>query len=63
MGYAILRFFIEYVRGDPRAVVGPFSIGQTISILIFLCGVACMVWAKTKGRSSMVMQVLDTSKN
>jgi len=63
MGYAMLRFFIEYVRGDPRAVVGPFSIGQTISILIFLCGVACMVWAKTKGRSSMVIQVLDTSKN
>ena len=63
MGYAILRFIIEYVRGDPRAVVGPFSIGQTISILIFLCGVACMVWAKTKGRSSVVMQVLDPSKN
>lgn len=63
MGYAILRFFIEYVRGDPRAVVGPFSIGQTISILIFVCGAACVAWSKTKGRSSTVMQVLDPSKN
>lgn len=63
MGYAILRFVIEYVRGDPRAVVGPFSISQAISILIFIVGIACVVWSKTKGRSSTVMQVLAPSKN
>lgn len=63
MGYAVIRFTIEYVRGDPRAAVGPFSIGQTISLLIFVGGLACLAWAKTKGRSSMVMQVLDPAKD
>jgi phosphatidylglycerol:prolipoprotein diacylglycerol transferase len=63
MGYAILRFVIEYVRGDPRAVVGPFSISQALSILIFIVGIACVAWSKTKGRSSTVMQVLTPSNN
>ena len=31
-GYAVIRFGIEYLRGDPRAVVGPCSISQAISI-------------------------------
>lgn len=50
MGYATLRFVIEYVRGDPRAAVGPFSISQALSILIFIGGLACITWSKTKGR-------------
>jgi phosphatidylglycerol:prolipoprotein diacylglycerol transferase len=43
LGYGVIRFGIEYLRGDPRAEVGPFSISQTISLaliavgLIFLC--------------------------
>lgn len=37
-GYALLRFPLEYLRGDPRAVVGPLSIAQTISIGLFLLG-------------------------
>ena len=40
-GYALLRFPLEYLRGDPRAVVGPFSIAQTISLGVFLVGVVC----------------------
>lgn len=40
MGYAVIRFGIEYLRGDPRAVVGPFSISQTISIVMFALGLA-----------------------
>jgi phosphatidylglycerol:prolipoprotein diacylglycerol transferase len=51
MGYATLRFFIEFLRGDPRALVGPLSIGQTISISIFLGGVACIAWSRTKGKT------------
>ena len=36
-GYAIIRFFMEYLRGDPRAVVfGVLSIGQTISVAMLL---------------------------
>lgn len=37
-GYATLRFLIEYLRGDPRYAIGPFSIGQTISLALFLFG-------------------------
>jgi len=40
MGYAVVRFFLEYLRGDPRAQVGPFSIAQTISFGILLLGIA-----------------------
>lgn len=38
MGYAVIRFGIEYLRGDPRAAVGPFSISQTISLAMFALG-------------------------
>lgn len=37
-GYALIRFALEYLRGDPRAAVGPFSISQTISIALFAAG-------------------------
>ena len=39
IGYAIIRFGMEYLRGDPRAAVGPFSISQTISIALLTAGV------------------------
>jgi len=46
IGYAVLRFPIEYLRGDPRAAVGPFSISQAISILIFAAGIGCIAYAR-----------------
>ena len=42
VGYAVIRFGIEYLRGDPRAAVGPFSISQTISIGLALTGAAIL---------------------
>jgi len=45
MGYAVMRFFIEYLRGDPRAAVGPLSISQAISVAVFAGGVACLAFA------------------
>ena len=39
-GYAAIRFGMEYLRGDPRAAVGPLSISQTISVAMFARGVA-----------------------
>lgn len=39
VGYAVIRFAMEYVRGDPRAAVGPFSISQTISLALLVAGV------------------------
>lgn len=43
IGYALIRFGIEYLRGDPRAAVGPFSISQTISIALLCAGVLLSV--------------------
>ncbi len=39
IGYAVIRFFIEYMRGDPRAAVGPFSISQSISLALCALGI------------------------
>ena len=44
VGYALIRFGIEYLRGDPRAAVGPFSISQAISIGMLILGVGVLVW-------------------
>ena len=46
MGYAVIRFALEYLRGDPRAEVGPFSISQTISLALFVAGAAVLGWVK-----------------
>lgn len=47
VGYALVRFPLEYLRGDPRAEVGPLSIAQTISLALFLLG--CMfIWRSGK---------------
>jgi phosphatidylglycerol:prolipoprotein diacylglycerol transferase len=52
MGYATLRFLIEFLRGDAqRGTLAGLSTSQTISILIFIGGIACLVWSKTKGKN------------
>lgn len=51
IGYAIIRFGIEYLRGDPRAAVGPFSISQAISIGMLLAGVV-FVYFSVRRRSA-----------
>lgn len=48
IGYAVIRFSMEYVRGDPRAAVGPFSISQTISIALLVAGVVLAVCTRKK---------------
>ena len=48
LGYAALRFLIEYLRGDPRFAIGPFSIGQTISLGIFAGGLLCLIYSQKK---------------
>jgi len=45
-GYGVIRFGIEYLRGDPRAAVGPFSISQTISIGMIILGVCFVAVAR-----------------
>jgi len=43
IGYAAIRFGMEFLRGDPRASVAVFSIGQTISIAMAVLGVLFVV--------------------
>lgn len=50
-GYGVLRFCMEYLRGDPRAAVGPFSIGQTISFGIVALGIGILMYGREE-RSS-----------
>jgi phosphatidylglycerol:prolipoprotein diacylglycerol transferase len=38
IGYAFIRFALEYLRGDPRAAVGFLSISQTISVAMVVLG-------------------------
>jgi phosphatidylglycerol:prolipoprotein diacylglycerol transferase len=45
IGYAVLRFGIEYLRGDPRGAIGPFSTSQAISLALLVGGVGCVAWA------------------
>ena len=45
-GYAVIRFGIEYLRGDPRAAVGPFSISQAISIGMLIIGASFIGFAR-----------------
>ena len=51
IGYGAIRFGIEYLRGDPRAAVGPFSISQTISIALVTIGLAFAAHARFVGRA------------
>ena len=44
--YALLRFGIECLRGDPRLAVGPFSISQTISLGLLGLGLACLALSR-----------------
>jgi len=46
VSYATLRFGIEYLRGDPRLALGPFSISQTISLGILALGIMCLFYAR-----------------
>ena len=46
VGYGVLRFCMEYLRGDPRAAVGPFSISQTISLATIALGAVFIAYGK-----------------
>ena len=47
-GYAVIRFGMEILRGDPRAAVGPFSISQTISLGMIVLGALFIFNAKRR---------------
>ena len=43
IGYGVIRFCLEFARGDPRAAFWGLSIGQVISIGLVLAGLA-LLW-------------------
>ena len=52
IGYAVIRFGMEYLRGDPRAAVGPFSISQTISLAMAAFGALFLIVSARSKRAS-----------
>lgn len=46
MGYAVIRFSLEFFRGDPRAAFLGLSIGQLISAGLFLLGLVFWVYGE-----------------
>ncbi|MDF2674893.1 MAG: prolipoprotein diacylglyceryl transferase [Clostridiales bacterium] len=50
--YSIGRFFIEFLRDDPRGNVGFFSTSQFICIFILICGIIIYMLEKIKAPAS-----------
>ena len=46
VGYAVIRFGMEFLRGDPRVAFSGLSIGQVISLGMFLVGIVFFVLGK-----------------
>ena len=49
VSYAVIRFFTETLRSDPRMAVGPFSIAQFICLFVLAAGVAFLALGRGKG--------------
>lgn len=62
VGYAVIRFALEYTRGDPRAAVGPFSISQTISLGMAVFG-SVLICYNIFGRSQVDGEKILTTSN
>lgn len=48
--YGVARFLLELIRGDNPAVLGPFSLYQSISAGIFLLSVVMLAVLRARGR-------------
>lgn len=47
----ILRFLIEFTRGDAdRGFIGPLSASQTFAIVVAPCAAALLLWRTSRGR-------------
>ena len=51
MGYGFVRFFIEFFR-EPDAqlgfVLGPFSMGQVLCVIMMLCGLGLLIYGRSR---------------
>ncbi|MFO7936951.1 MAG: prolipoprotein diacylglyceryl transferase [Kiritimatiellia bacterium] len=45
VSYAFIRFCVEFLRGDPRAMLGPLSISQAISLGVAAAGIFIIAYS------------------
>jgi phosphatidylglycerol:prolipoprotein diacylglycerol transferase len=51
IGYGFMRFIVEFFRQPDLqlgTILGPFSLGQVLCLLMILCGVGIFVWILSK---------------
>ena len=48
MGYSVIRFLTEFLRGDPRLRAGGLTVAQDTSIALFVTGLVILIWLKTR---------------
>ncbi|MFT5122772.1 MAG: phosphatidylglycerol:prolipoprotein diacylglycerol transferase [Candidatus Omnitrophota bacterium] len=51
MTYPVFRFLNEFLRGDNRMAAGQFDMAQSVSIGLFISGIAC--WFLTRPRKAL----------
>ncbi len=54
VAYAVLRFLIEFLRGDPRASVGPLSISQAIGVGLAAAGLCALLYSRRQTQGEAV---------
>lgn len=52
MGYAVIRFFIEFLREDPRPEAFGLSSAQNVSLVLFAVGIAFFIWSYLRNAKS-----------
>lgn len=52
IGYSVIRFFMEFLRDDPRPEMCGLSSAQNVSILIFVLGIGFSVWSYLRNAKS-----------
>jgi phosphatidylglycerol:prolipoprotein diacylglycerol transferase len=50
MAYSVIRFVVEFFRGDPRLMIAGLTAAQVTSVILLLVGVSGLIWAQTRGR-------------
>jgi phosphatidylglycerol:prolipoprotein diacylglycerol transferase len=59
MVYGMIRFFVEFFREpDPQLgnILGPFSMGQLLSLVMVLTGVIFLIWIRTRNQNQNLNQ-------
>ena len=55
--YSIGRFLVEFLRGDPRGTVGPFSTSQFISIFVCIFAIGWLIIIRRDRKEALAREV------